>query len=60
MGFQWEGQKGRDHKEDLHKYRWKDNINRDLIEIGWMDWIHLAQDKEHSLDFVNISLNAVE
>jgi hypothetical protein len=27
-------------------HRWEDNINMDLIEIGWMDWIHLAQDKE--------------
>jgi hypothetical protein len=29
--------------------RWEDNIKMDLREIGWggMDWIHLAQDRDH-------------
>jgi hypothetical protein len=30
--------------------KWVDNIKMDLREIGWngMDWIKLAQDREHS------------
>jgi hypothetical protein len=32
------------------KCRWEDNIKMDLKEIGCqgMDWIHLAQDTDHS------------
>jgi hypothetical protein len=31
------------------KYKWVDNIKMDRREIGWdgMDWIDLAQDREH-------------
>jgi hypothetical protein len=38
-------------KRPLGRYRrkWEDNIIMDLREIGWgaMDWIHLAQDRDH-------------
>jgi hypothetical protein len=36
-----------------------DNIKIDLKEIGWngMDWIHLAQDREHWRPFVNMAMN---
>jgi hypothetical protein len=44
-------------KEILRKSRcgWKDNIKIDLREIGCegMDWIHLAQDRDHSQALVN-------
>jgi hypothetical protein len=35
--------------------RWVDNIKIDLREIGWdgMDWIDLAQDRDHWRDLVN-------
>jgi hypothetical protein len=30
------------------KHRWQDVIRMDLREIGWeVDWIHLAQDRDH-------------
>jgi hypothetical protein len=31
------------------KLRWENNIKMGLREIGWggMDWIHLAQDRDH-------------
>jgi hypothetical protein len=39
-------------KKELGRPRgmWEDNIRTDLREIGFgvMDWIHLAQDKDHS------------
>jgi hypothetical protein len=30
------------------RHRWKDNIKRDLREVGWegMDWIGLAEDRD--------------
>jgi hypothetical protein len=39
--------------------KWKDNIKMDLREVGWgdMDWIHLAQDRDHWRDFVNTVMN---
>jgi hypothetical protein len=35
--------------------RWEDNVRVDLREIGWecMDWMHLAQDRDHWLPLVN-------
>jgi hypothetical protein len=35
--------------------RWVDNIKIDLRELGWdgMDWIELAQDKDHWRALVN-------
>jgi hypothetical protein len=39
--------------------RWVDNIKMDLREIGWsgMDWIDLAQDRDHWRDIVNKEMN---
>jgi hypothetical protein len=39
--------------------RWVDNIKIDLREIGWddMDWIDLAQDKDHWGAPVNTVMN---
>jgi hypothetical protein len=39
--------------------RWVDNIKRDLIEIGWdgMDWIDMAQDRDHWRALVNTVMN---
>jgi hypothetical protein len=39
--------------------RWVDNINIDLIEIGWdsMDWIDLAQDRDQWRALVNTVMN---
>jgi hypothetical protein len=36
-----------------------ENIKMDLGEIGWggMDWIDLAQDRDHWRAFVNKTLN---
>jgi hypothetical protein len=54
--------------ENLHNYvgspgtRQENNVNMDYQEVGWvvMKWIHLAQDKERWLTFVNkVNNNAV-
>jgi hypothetical protein len=39
--------------------RWEDNIRMDLREIGrgGMDWIDLAQDKDHWRTLVNTVMN---
>jgi hypothetical protein len=39
--------------------RWVDNINIDLREIEWdgMDWINLAQDRNHWRSLVKTVLN---
>jgi hypothetical protein len=39
--------------------RWIDNINMDLIEIGWsgVDWIGMAQDREKWRALVNEVMN---
>jgi hypothetical protein len=39
--------------------RWYDNIRMDLREIGWeiVDWMHLAQDRDHWLALVNTVMN---
>jgi hypothetical protein len=39
--------------------RWVDNIKMDVREIGWdgMDWIDLAQDRDHRRDLVNTAKN---
>jgi hypothetical protein len=39
--------------------RWVDNINMDLIEIelGGMDWIDLAQDRDYWMALVNTVMN---
>jgi hypothetical protein len=35
IGYWWESQKERDHKEDLDVGRWVDNIKMNLREVGW-------------------------
>jgi hypothetical protein len=39
--------------------RWKDGIKMDLGEIGWggVEWIHLAQDRDHWRTLVNAVMN---
>jgi hypothetical protein len=39
--------------------KWKDNIKKDLREIGWggMDWINLAQDRGWWRAVVNTVMN---
>jgi hypothetical protein len=39
--------------------RWVDNINMDLVEVGWngMDWIDLAQDRDRWRAYVNAVVN---
>jgi hypothetical protein len=39
--------------------RWVDNIKMDLREIGWVgvDWIDMAQDRDHWRALVNTVLN---
>jgi len=41
------------------RHRWEDNIGMDLREIGRkvMDCIHLAQDRNHWRDVVNMAMN---
>jgi hypothetical protein len=41
------------------RHRWEDNIRMDLREIGWggMDWIDLAQDRDHWRALVNTVMN---
>jgi hypothetical protein len=39
--------------------RWVDNIKMYVTEIGWggMDWIDLAQDRDHCRSLVNTVMN---
>jgi hypothetical protein len=40
--------------------RWEDGIRMDLKEIGWgwgVEWIHLAQDRDHWRAVVNAVMN---
>jgi hypothetical protein len=39
--------------------RWEDGIKMDLGEIGWgvVEWIHLAQDRDHWRAIVNAVMN---
>jgi len=41
------------------RHRWEDNIKMDLREIGWeaVDWMHLAQDRNHWGDLLNAVKN---
>jgi hypothetical protein len=38
---------------------WEDNIKIDLTGIGWegVEWIHLAQDRDHWQDLVSTITN---
>jgi hypothetical protein len=50
--------KEKDHQVD-REGRWDDNIKLDLGEIGWgrLDWINLAQDRDHWRAHVNTVMN---
>jgi hypothetical protein len=39
--------------------RWEDGVKMDLREMGWgcVEWIHLAQDRDHWRDLVNAVMN---
>jgi hypothetical protein len=39
--------------------RWVDNIKMDLRKIGWdgVDWVYLAQDRDHWRALVNTVMN---
>jgi hypothetical protein len=41
------------------RHRWEDNIKMNVREIGWngMDWINLAQDRDHWTVPVNTAMN---
>jgi hypothetical protein len=41
------------------RHRWEYNIKIDLLEIGLegVDWIHLAQDRDHGRQLVNMIIN---
>jgi hypothetical protein len=41
------------------KCRWEENIKTDLTEIGWIgvDWIYMAQDRDHWRAAVNTAIN---
>jgi hypothetical protein len=41
------------------RWRWVDNIKKDLGKIGWggMDWIGLAQDRDKRGALVNVVMN---
>jgi hypothetical protein len=52
--YWWESQKERDHWEDQVVGK-VDNIKMDRREIGWygVDWIYMAQDRDHWRALVN-------
>jgi hypothetical protein len=39
------------------RLRWEDNIKMDLQEVGGMDWIELAQDRDRWRALVNTVMN---
>jgi len=55
--FWLENLKERGHSEDKH--RREDNIGIDLRKIGWevVDWMHVAQDKDHWWAVLNMVMN---
>jgi hypothetical protein len=48
-GFWWESPEGK-IPLGRPRHRWEDSVLTDLREIGLgdMDWIHVAQDRDHS------------
>jgi hypothetical protein len=60
IGYWWESQMERDHREDQDVGgRWVVNIKINLREIGWdgVDWIDMAQDRDKWRALVNTVLN---
>jgi hypothetical protein len=41
------------------RHKWEDGIKMDLREIGWgsVEWIQLAQDRDHWRAVVNVVMN---
>jgi hypothetical protein len=41
------------------RHRWENNNKMDLREVGWggMDWINLAQDRNHRRTLMNTVMN---
>jgi hypothetical protein len=41
------------------RYRWEDNIQMDLEEVGWggINWIDLVQDRDRWPALVNMEMN---
>jgi tRNA G46 methylase TrmB len=40
--------------------RWEDGIKMEVMEIGWgggVEWIHLAQDRDHWQALMNVVMN---
>jgi hypothetical protein len=54
VGYWWESQKERDHRED-QDVKWVDSVKMDLKEIGWVgvDWFGVAQDRDQWKVLVN-------
>jgi hypothetical protein len=50
-----------ERKKTLRRYKhgWEDNIIMYLRETGWevVDWMHVAQDRDHWRDFVSTVMN---
>jgi hypothetical protein len=58
IGYWWESQKEREHWEDEDVGGWT-ILGWILREIGWgdMDWINLAQDRDHWRALVKTIMN---
>jgi hypothetical protein len=41
------------------RHTWEDGLKMDLGEVGWggMEWIHLAEDRDHWRAVVNVVMN---
>jgi hypothetical protein len=48
-----------ERKLGKHKRGWEDNVEMDLKQVGLkdLDWVHLAQDKDHWRDLVETVMN---
>jgi hypothetical protein len=57
IGYWWESQMERDHWEDQGVGEW--TVLKWILERGWdgMDWIDLAQDRDHWRALVNTVVN---
>jgi hypothetical protein len=57
--FWWENQEGGRKPSGIHRRWWDNNIKmcRREMELGVIDWIHLAKDRDQWLALVNTVLN---